>query len=198
VITREASRRGRRSLRLSVPVVLGAALIGVLALPASAPAASIDCFGKVKIDKEIGGFDYEFFCTEKVTAFTIMSTKPVEYFGTEVNVFQGPVGAEAATNQRFACEGGIPDRGFGCYVASGQQPASPFYTLQGEFSNTQPKPCSVPRNERFKTFLVVATELFSSSGKVQPTPTISEPIRLNGPKCPKGAGRAAKKGPKKS
>jgi len=186
--TREGFRLGRRSRRLSLAIACCAAFIGVAALPGSASAASIQCWGKVTIDKEIAGYDYEFFCSEKVTAFSIYSTKPVEYFGTEVNVFAGPVGSASAIGQRFACEGGIPDRGFGCFVASGQQPASPFYTLQGEFGNTQLKPCSVPKSERFKTFVVVATELFSSAGKVQPTPTISAPIRLNGPKCPKGSG----------
>jgi hypothetical protein len=192
--TSAGTHRGSGSRLFLLAVAGAAAFIALSGLPSSASASSIDCFGKLKTDEEIAGYDYEFHCTEKVLAYSIYTSKPVEYFGTEVNVFAGSTNAPAAVGQRFSCEGGIPDRGFGCFVSSGQAAASPFYTLQGEFSTSQQKPCDVPKKDRFKTFLVVATELFNSSGKLQTTPTISEPIRLYGPKCPKGSAKPEKPG----
>jgi hypothetical protein len=174
--TREGSGWSRRSRRLSLAIAAGAAFIAVMALPGSASATSVDCIGKLRINKEVAGYDYEFFCTQKVNAFTIVTSKPVEYFATEVNVFAGPVGAEAAPGQRMACEGGIPDWGFGCTVASGQASTSPFYAMQGSFSTSQTKPCSLPRHERFRTWLVVSVDAFTSAGKA--FPASSEPFPL--------------------
>jgi hypothetical protein len=187
--TSAGTLRGSGSRLLLLAVAAAAAFLALSGLPSSASASSIDCFGKLKTDEDIAGYDYEFHCTEKVLAYTIYATKPVEYFGTEVNVFAGSTNAPAAVGQRFSCEGGIPDRGFGCFVSSGQAAASPFFTLQGQFSTSQAKPCDVPKKDRFKTFLVVATEAFDSTGKVRPTPTISAPLRLYGPKCPKGSAK---------
>jgi hypothetical protein len=189
--TREGSRRGRRSRRrLSLAVALGACCVGVTALPSTASATSVDCSGKLRINKEVGGYDYEFFCTQKVNAFTIVASKPVEYFGTEVNVFAGPVGAEAALGQRMACEGGIPDWGFGCTVASGQASTSPFYTMQGSFSTSQTKPCKLKRWQRFRTWLIVSVDALSSSGKVFPASSEPFPLFL---KCNGGGGGSSKK-----
>ena len=175
--TREGSRWGRSSRRrLSLALALGAAAIGVTALPSTASAASVDCIGKLRINKEIGGYDYDFFCTQKVNAYTIVASKPVEYFSTEASVFAGPLGAEAASGQRYSCEGGIPDWGFGCFPGSGQLGASPFYTVNGQFSTSQTKPCTLKRSQRFRTWLIVTVDAFTSTGKVYPT--ISEPFPL--------------------
>jgi hypothetical protein len=188
--TREGSRWGRSSRRrLSLAIALGAALIAVTALPGTASATSVDCIGKLRINKEVAGYDYEFFCTQKVNAYSIVASKPVEYFSTEASVFAGPIGAEAAVGQRYSCEGGIPDWGFGCFPGSGQTGASPFYTVQGSFSTSQTKPCSLRRHERFRTWLVVTVDAFTSSGSK--FPASSEPIPLF-VKC-NGGGAAGRK-----
>ena len=174
--TREGSGWTPRSLRLSLAIAAGAAFIALAALPGSASATSVDCFGKLTTNKEVAGFDYQFFCTQKVNAYSIVSSKPVEYFSTEAGVFAGPLGAEAANGQRYSCEGGIPDWGFGCFPGSGQVGASPLYTVQGSLSTSQTKPCELKRNQRFRTWLVVSVDGFTSTGKV--FPASSEPIPL--------------------
>jgi hypothetical protein len=174
--TREGSGWTPRSLRLSLAIAAGAAFIAVAAMPGTASATSVDCSGKLTIDKEVAGFDYQFFCTQKVNAYTLVASKPVEYFSTESSVFAGPLGAEAANGQRYSCEGGIPDWGFGCFPGSGQVGASPFYTVQGSFSTTQTKPCQLKRSQRFRTWLVVSVDGFTATGTK--FPASSEPIPL--------------------
>ncbi len=115
---RGARQRGRRTRYLGgigiSLVVAGAAL---LAIPGGASAAiQPNCTGKLGLNKktEVGphGVTYSFKCDTDFQAFSLTSSKQMDYFRTDPDVIQ-PDG-NPSPSDHFSCEGPFPGYGFGC------------------------------------------------------------------------------------
>jgi membrane-bound inhibitor of C-type lysozyme len=109
-----------RSLRVWRPLIAAGALVAALAvLPAGASAATstINCAGKISVGTpdEINEHPvtHDFRCTEKITGFLLISSKDVDYFDAETQVFEKD-GKTIVASDAFACSGELPSAGLWC------------------------------------------------------------------------------------
>jgi len=155
--------------------------IGVLALPGSASASTVQCGARLKFDSdhaENTHLAYYLHCTENIQAYTIVSDKQIDFFGTEV---LGSAFGQG-TSELFSCEGQIPSYGFSCYTQTGKFLAA-THTMIGEMG-TPTNPCSRDADgNRQQFWLVVQSTQSDTAGK--PIPTTSKPFKLGPPQCKK-------------
>ena len=106
----EGSRFG-----LLVALGLAVGLIGMLAMAQNASASSVICGGdttKTDVSESENALEYAIQCTEDITGYSIISNREINYFGTEINVYDDEGVIEG---QSFGCEGSIPSYGIGCF-----------------------------------------------------------------------------------
>ncbi len=138
----------------------------VLAGPAS--AASVECSGSLKPDKNSfsdNALEYKVSCTEDVLGYSIVSNREIGYFSTEVIVLKG---SEVAEGEAFTCEGAIPGNGMGCY---GKMSAG--NTVLGSMSTTKAL-CEANVQPQFW-----AVALTTQEAKGKPFSLTSEPFPLS-------------------
>ena len=117
--SRGSARRGRRT---AVVVVALAATVGAVVLGSAGTASAgntIVCGGKVvptNKKKVADDATYSIQCSQDIRAYSVISTKQFDFFGTETNVT--PTVSQSATLQ---CEGTAPGFGFGCGVVDALQ-----------------------------------------------------------------------------
>lgn len=179
VSRRPCRRRGATYLGAISLAVASAAL---LAIPAGASASSVTCGGTLRLqaDSDAGprGVRYSVKCTEDVLAYSIHTSKKIDYF-TPDPVVHMPDG-EPAEEDHFSCEGPIPGPGFGCpgAMTAGNR-------VEGWFGTVPPR-C----NPTIQAWATVTTQQLDSGG--DPFITISQPFRLQPPKsCPSPAKNTA-------
>lgn len=182
------SKSGTRSPRSLIGIVVGTGLcLAAFVAPGSASAATVKCLGDVTpaTKSTHKSFNYTVRCHDsggveemptKVDAYSIVSTKQVGLFSTEVLVTD-PAG-EVVEGESFGCEGPFPGFGFGC---NGKM--SLDNTATGQFELTE-NPCSKKgRRQPFHAWVTVASDKFNPN-TLAVTKTSSEPFRLKTPKCP--------------
>jgi hypothetical protein len=116
-----------------------AAFVAILGGTGGATASiQPNCAGKLGLDKNTfagpRGVTYEFKCNVDIQAFSVTSTKRMDYFRPNADSFL-PDG-EAAAEDKFDCGGPFPGWGFGC---AGQGTAG--NTVSSEFATIKP-PCN--------------------------------------------------------
>jgi hypothetical protein len=129
---------------------LTVALLGVLALPGTAPASTATCNGHTeKAEAETAGdhaLAYAFGCSEKILGYSVIFNQEIQSFEAEVPVLDAQ---GTATNELMSCEGDIPSFGIGCfggYSAGGRQ-------IKGKVDIDRDA-CAEPR---YTAFLMVVT-----------------------------------------
>lgn len=152
---------------------LAVALLMCLVTTVKAEASSVSCTGTVEV-KDDGHAEnelaYNVKCDEDVKGYSITSNRELAYFGTETVVL-GTDG-EVAEGESFGCEGSIPSWGIGCQgkMTAGNSVVSSIGTSESLCEDAvQPK--------------FWATALTLQEVKGTPTPFVSEPFLLKGPKC---------------
>ena len=172
---RSGAPRSRRRLGYLGVVALAAGCTVFLAVAGSASASSVRCGGTVKraADAFAGpnSLDYTLKCNEPIQAFSVVTSKPIDYFQPDPTVFK-PDG-EVSETGHFNCEGFIPGPGFGCPGAM-----AAYNHVTGVMA-TREGPCRVPL---LRAWAVVTTQQLDSHGN--PFTTSSAPYRLAGPSCP--------------
>ena len=106
----EGSRFG-----LLVALGLAVGLIGMFAMAQNASASSVICGGdttRTSLSESENALEYAIQCTEDIKGYSIISNREMNYFSTEVTVFDGEATLEG---QSFQCEGSIPSYGIGCF-----------------------------------------------------------------------------------
>lgn len=172
--------------RVTIAALAAAAgCVGVLSLPSAAVAAEAPlCGGSLELNDEIpgieppGGLSYKFNCNSTVLGYSIISTRQVDYFSTEVIVLD--INTGEATNDAFGCEGPFPSSGFGC------KGVSPYGNwLSGDLAISR-DPCEVAKakSDKFKVW-VSATVIQFDSITNKPFTAVTQPFRLKGPDCSK-------------
>lgn len=172
--------------RMIVALAAAAGCVGALSLlPAGAVAAEAPlCGGSLELNDEIpgieppGGLSYKFDCNAQVLGYSIVSSRQVDYFSTEVLVLD--INSGEATNEAFGCEGAFPSSGFGCKGVSNYG-----NFLSGEFAIGR-DPCEVAKSkaDKFKVWVsATVTEFDSVTSK--PFTAVTQPFRLKGPDCSK-------------
>lgn len=159
-----------------------AATVGGLAVPAGAGAAEAPlCGGSLEISNEIPGIDppgglaYEFNCNALVQGYSIISSRQVDYFSTEVLVLDA---AGNATNESFGCEGTFPSSGFGCKGVSNFGNA-----ISGEFAiGRDPCQAAKAKSDKFKVWVSATVQQFDSITN-KPFTAVTQPFRLKAPDC---------------
>lgn len=176
-------RRGSRGLRAAVASFALAAGIMAMAWPAAAGAAEAPlCGGKLEINDEIpgieppGGLSYKFDCNAAVLGYSLISSRQVDYFSTEVVVDDFTTGE--TTSEQFGCEGPFPSAGFGCRGL-----ANYGNFIRGEFAIGR-DPCEASRSkaDKFKVW-IAATVVQADSVNGKPLTVVTQPFRLKGPAC---------------
>jgi hypothetical protein len=184
----------RRRLRLAILVgALSAACLVPLAGPVTASASTVGCGGKMLFSDQarFTGIEYKFRCTENILAFSVLSTKKVDLFGTEQLAFNDTNGTDGS-GELFSCEGQLPGFGFGCDTRPPGAGMLAGHTLIGEVGFEE-NPCKRPASGRPRLWLAVTTQQFDVNGK--PYTTSSKPFELGALKCkghipqPSGAGK---------
>jgi hypothetical protein len=100
-------------------IAAGAIVIAVAAFPAGASAATstINCAGKISVgeadDVNEHPVAYNFRCTQPVTGFMLISSKDIEFFEAETQVFEKD-GTTIVASDSFACTGELPSAGIWC------------------------------------------------------------------------------------
>jgi hypothetical protein len=159
--------------------------VGALSLPTGAVAAEAPlCGGSLELNDEIpgieppGGLSYKFNCNTQVLGYSIVSTRQVDFFSTEVLVLDFTSGE--ATNEAFGCEGPFPSSGFGCKGISNYGNA-----MSGEFAIGR-DPCEVAKakSDKFKVWVSATITQFDSVTN-KPFTAVTQPFRLKGPDCSK-------------
>jgi hypothetical protein len=177
----DRSRSARRSRWGVAALTLAAGCIGALSLPGGAAASTVQCGGNIRpfepeAGQESGAFqmEYRIRCNEAVRAYTIVSSKTVDYFSTEVLVIDS---AGQPTPEFFQCEGPFPGSGFGCKGS-----ANFGNRIVGEFS-TMTNPCGTTgrKADRLKTWVTVTTVQKDASNR--DFIISSHPISLKGSGC---------------
>jgi hypothetical protein len=171
--------------RTIVAFAAAAGCVGALSLPAGAVAAEAPlCGGSLELNDEIpgieppGGLSYKFDCNAQVLGYSIVSSRQVDFFSTEVLVLD--INSGEATNEAFGCEGAFPSSGFGCKGVSNNG-----NFLSGDFAIGR-DPCEVTKSkaDKFKVWLsATVTEFDSVTNK--PFTAVTQPFRLKGPDCSK-------------
>jgi hypothetical protein len=121
-----------------------------------------------------------------VIGYAVISSRQVDYFGTEVLVLDATSGE--ATPEQFSCEGPFPGAGFGC-----RGTANFGNTVSGEFAIGR-DPCETAKTkaDKFKVWFVATVVQYDSvTGK--PFNAVTQPFRFKAPKCGKASGKAAKR-----
>jgi hypothetical protein len=188
------SRHPLHCARVTIAALAAAAgCVGALSLPAGAIAAEAPlCGGSLELNDEIpgieppGGLSYKFNCNSQVLGYSIISTRQVDFFSTEVLVLD--INTGEATNEAFGCEGPFPSSGFGCKGVSNFG-----NTMSGEFAIGR-DPCEVAKvkSDKFKVWVsATVTQFDSVSGK--PFTAVTQPFRLKGPDCSKATPEKAVK-----
>lgn len=169
--SRGSARRGRR---LAVVVAL-ATTCGAVFLGSAGTANAgnlITCGGKIvpanakKVDTDAR---YFLQCSEDIRGFSVVSTSPIDFFGTETDVV--PTVSQSATLQ---CEGTVPGNGFGCGVVNkftssacgtGAQPKCNVAPPCGQTSPTSPGNVTTPGcSQRVNAGNVISADIgFSKS-----------------------------------
>jgi hypothetical protein len=180
--SRNAVRGGRRWRIAIVVGVLSLACLVPLAAPGGASAASVGCKGRLKFDDKLArftGFTYRFYCTENILAYSVIPSKPVDFFNPEQLAYSDAA-LTVGSGELFGCEGGIPNHGFGCSTAPPGKGMAAGHILVGEFSFAD-NPCSRPAKDRPTVSIVVTTQQFDFTYK--PFTTSSSPFKLKGANC---------------
>jgi hypothetical protein len=182
------SRPAARSWRRATLLALAAGCLGALILPGGASASTVQCGGNIRPTEGEAGTDsfqmeYRFRCNENVRAYSLVSSKTMDFFSTEVLVIDN---AGNATPEQFGCEGPFPGNGFGC---RGQ--ASFGNRIVGEFS-TMRNPCGSTgrKADRLKVWITVTTTQTTATGSE--FIISSHPIKLKGSGCNGQRARAAR------
>jgi hypothetical protein len=172
--------RSRAAIAVLATVAGSAVALGA---PAGAPAADVPlCGGSLEINNDIpgidppGGLSYKFDCNATVIGYALLSSRQVDYFGTEVGVLDFTTGE--ATAEQFSCEGSFPGSGFGC-----RGTANFGNFIGGEFAIGR-DPCEVAKSkaDKFKVWVAATITQFDSVTK-KPFTAVTHPFRLKGPKC---------------
>lgn len=161
--------------------------LAAFAAPGSASAATVKCSGDVTPATKTThkSFNYSVTCKDsggveemptKVDAYSIISTKKVGLFSTEVLVTD--TAGEVIEGESFGCEGPFPGFGFGC---NGRMSLGNFAAGQFELTDN---PCTKKGRKRpFTAWVTVASDKINPNTSAT-TKTSSEPFRLKTPKCP--------------
>jgi hypothetical protein len=182
-VTKRKRRGPRGRLRAAVVGLAVAAGITVLGWPAAAGAAEAPlCGGKLELNDEIpgieppGGLSYKFDCNATVIGYSLIASRQVDYFSTEVTVSDFATGE--TTSEQFGCEGPFPSSGFGCRGV-----ANFGNYINGEFAIGR-DPCESARSkaDKFKVW-VAATVVQADSVTGKPFNAVTQPFRLKGPVC---------------
>jgi hypothetical protein len=165
------ARHGGRRLGHLGALSLVAVAAAFLVAPGGASASSVDCSGNVRLNNHgVGGpfgLNYTLKCSEDIQAYSVVSTKKLDYFTVDPVVYT-PSGQPSDTDH-FACEGPFPGPGFGC---PGAMTAGNH--VKGSFA-TAVRPCS----PAVRAWATVTTQQLDSAGT--PFETSSAPFRLDGP-----------------
>lgn len=169
------------------PLARRALLGGLLAssalalLPPVAPAANVSCAGHIARDKrpnaEPNALRYTVACSVPIKGYTITSTREVDVFSTEVEVFN-PIDNSLLQGEAFTCEGDIPGFGINCFGTY----KGAYHNIVGYYEVAGDDVCG---KERPKAQLVVA---------VNEKGAMAGPFDLRRPRgCPKPKKTKAKK-----
>lgn len=104
---------GRFGFLLALGLAVG--LIGMSAMAGNASASSVICGGdttKSDVHESENALEYAIQCTEDIKGYSIISNRELNYFSTEITVYDDEGVLEG---QSFACEGSIPSYGVGCW-----------------------------------------------------------------------------------
>ncbi len=144
-----ARRSGRRKRYLGGGISLALAAAALLAIPGGASASiQPNCSGKLGLNKrtEAGphGVSYAFKCDTDIQAFSLTSSKKLDYFLPELTVLE-PSGDPSASD-KFNCEGPFPGDGFGCPGAgtAGNTITGLFATIKGACDPRSGRGCRSP------------------------------------------------------
>lgn len=181
--------RGQGFRRSLVALALSVGLLAILSLPGVASASEVQCGGTIKAGEpdlfSDNPLTYRFKCSTDVIAYSVVSTRAVDYFNPEV---AGLTPAGEASGEMFSCEGTIPGAGFGCRgkLAAGN-------IVEGDFSLSEPLCPTRLHAPRARFWLVTSSIQLDAKGKE--FTTSSQPFPLAAQKCPKV--KPPKKGGKK-
>jgi len=174
--------------RVTIAALAAAAgCVGALSLPAGAVAAEAPlCGGSLELNDEIpgieppGGLSYKFNCNTQVLGYSIISSRQVDFFSTEVLVLD--INSGEATNEAFGCEGPFPSSGFGCKGVSNFG-----NSMSGEFAiGRDPCEAAKTKSDKFKVWVSATVTQFDSVTN-KPFTAVTQPFRLKGPDCSKAA-----------
>lgn len=170
--------------------VLGVALLGLLTavalvVPSAASAADVTCRGsttKAQDNEDFeNAFSYAFACTGRIVGYTLLTSREIDAFDTEIEVTD-TAGAVVQADS-MACQGDIPGLGVGCFGA---------YTtnnvVRGNLSVSGAAVCAEPR---VSARLVVVVETITATTGVPAKTSKGEmagPFELGRPRgCPKSS-----------
>lgn len=185
-MTKIRRRHPLHRARVTIAALAAAAgCVGVLSLPTGAVAAEAPlCGGSLELDNEIpgieppGGLSYKFNCNTQVLGYSIISTRQVDFFSTEVLVLD--INSGEATNEAFGCEGPFPSSGFGCKGVSNFG-----NSMSGDFAISR-DPCEAAKakSDKFKVWVSATVTQFDVLTN-KPFTAVTQPFRLKGPDCSK-------------
>lgn len=176
----------RAHSRWRIALVIGALSVACLiplASPGAASASTVVCGGRLKFDDNLARFTgliYRFKCTENILAFSIVSSKQIDFFNPEQLAYFDGAGT-LGSGELFSCEGPLGQGfGFGCDTRPPALGMLAGHTLIGELSFPE-SPCVKPASDRPHLWLTVTTTQNDVNGK--PYTTSSQPFQLGGAKC---------------
>ena len=171
---------GRRARYIGALSVI-AACAAFLAIPSGASAVSVNCGGKLFLNRTAdagpNGVRYVLQCNEDILGYSLTSSKKTDYFTPDPTVFL-PSGEPS--DDHFSCEGMIPGDGVGCTgtMAKGSH-------VNGWIATQGPR-C----NPAVKGWVTVITTQLDSHD--EPFIATSHPFPLKGPDgCPTASASAA-------
>ena len=172
---------GRRARYIGALSVI-AACAAFLAIPSGASAVSVNCGGKLFLNRTADagprGVRYVVQCNENILGYSLTSSKKTDYFTPDPTVYM-PDG-EPSADDHFSCEGQIPGDGTGCIGSmTAKNHVIGWIATQG------------PRcNPTVKGWVTVVTTQLDSHD--EPYTAISHPFPLKGPDgCPTASASAA-------
>ena len=183
----ESLARSRGIRRCLFAAAAAAGCAAALAIPAGASASTVSCGGHLALNPDstvpiTNPIDYTIRCSEDMSAYSVVFSKPIDYFSPAPDVFNGD---EPSADDAMSCEGDFPGSGFGCHGSVGSG-----HTVVGTVG-PEKNPCpNAKRRHRawkpLKAWLTVTTTQLDKDGN--PFTTSSQPFRMYGPKCPKERG----------